>query len=1078
MIPTRCAKSLALLVTVLASCAATGSAQDESPARVDTAAVETARFDPDPFEGLEWREVGPYRGGRSAAVAGIPQDRETYYMGAAGGGVWKTTDAGGSWENVSDGTFGGSIGAVAVSEWDPNVVYVGGGEKTIRGNVSHGEGVWRSVDAGATWTHVGLSDSRHVTRIRIHPRDPDLAYAAVLGHLYGPNDERGVYRTTDGGATWKRVHFVSDEAGCVELVMDPTNPRVLYACFWNVNRTPWSLESGGEGSGIWKSTDGGDTWTDLTGNPGFPGGVWGISGIDVSRSDPQNLYAMVENEDGGVFRSRDGGETWSRTNESRSLRQRAWYYTRIYADPVDVEGVYVLNVQFHHSVDGGKSFSTISVPHGDNHDLWIDPTDAERMIQSNDGGANVSFDRGGSWSTQENQPTAQMYRVSIDNDFPYRLLGGQQDNSAVRLRSRSLTWSSITRHDWEPTAGGESGHIVAKPDDPDVVYGGSYGGYLTRINHRTGERRTVTVWPDNPMGAGAEGMKYRFQWNFPLFFSPHDPDLLYAASNVLFRTRDGGASWEAISPDLTRNDPTKLGSSGGPITQDNTGVEYYCTIFAAFESPQERGVLWCGSDDGRVHVTRDDGGTWTDVTPGGLPEWTQVNSLEPHPFEPGGAYLAGTRYKLDDFEPYLFRTTDYGATWERIDGGEGDGGIDREHFTRVVRADPVRRGLLYAGTELGAYVSFDDGASWSSLQLDLPIVPVTDMAVRDGDLIVATQGRGYWILDDLSPLRQLDLEAEPGIVTLFEPRPSHRLGMRRSSNPGDAGTNPYPGVLFSYVLPEGLDPEATIQLEVLEADGTLVRTFEPKTPEGEEADPLPKHVTDDPRRLPTEPGLNRFAWDLRYPGAESFEGRVYWNGGTAGPRAVPGDYRARLTVGDGDAAVVREVAFSLLPDPRTSATSEDFRAQFEFLVQVRDDVTRTHRAIRRLRVARKQIEAVKERFDEEHVELTESADVLLDELKAVEETLYQTQAKSPQDPLNFPIRLGDKLAGLLGVAGSGDFAPTRQAREVHAFLMEGIEAELAKLDRLLGPRLDEFNASVQAAAVPAVVVEEVDGAEE
>ena len=1059
MFTARCAKPLALLFTLLGSCALPGSAQeDAAPA-----------FDPEWYGGLEWREVGPYRGGRSAAVAGIPQDRETYYMGAAGGGVWKTTDAGRSWDNVSDGFFGGSIGAVVVSEWDPNVIYVGGGEKTLRGNVSHGEGVWKSVDAGATWTHVGLPESRHIPRIRIHPRDPDLAYAAVLGHLYGPNPERGVYRTRDGGESWELIHHVSDEAGCVELVMDPTNPRVLYASFWNVNRTPWSLESGGEGSGLWKSTDGGDTWTELTGNPGLPDGVWGISGIDVSRSDPQNLYAIVENEEGGVFRSRDGGETWKRTNQSRDLRQRAWYYSRIYADPVDVEGCYVVNVGFHHSVDGGRSFSRISTPHGDNHDLWIDPVDPERMIQSNDGGANVSLDRGANWSVQSNQPTAQMYRVSVDNDFPYRLLGGQQDNSAVRIRSRSLSGSSITRRDWDPTAGGESGHIAAKPNDPDVVYGGSYGGYLTRINHRTGERRTVTVWPDNPMGAGAIDMKFRFQWNFPLFFSPHDPDLLYAASNVLFRTRDGGASWEAISPDLTRNDPSKLQSSGGLITQDNTGVEYYCTIFAAFESPAERGVIWCGSDDGRVHVTRDDGATWSDVTPEGLPEWTQVNSLEPHPFEPGGAYLAGTRYKLDDFEPYLFRTTDYGATWERIDSG-----IDRKHFTRALRADPVRPGLLYAGTELGAYVSFDDGDSWTSMQLDLPIVPITDMAVKEGDLIVATQGRGYWILDDLSPLRQLDLEAEPGAVTLFEPRSSHRLDMRRSGNPGAAGTNPQPGVLFSYVLPEGLDPEATVQLEILEADGTLIRTFEPETPEGEEAEPLPAHQADDPRQLPTEKGLNRFAWNLRYPAADKFEGMVYWNGGTAGPRAVPGDYRARLTVGDGDEAIVREVAFTLLPDPRTSATPEDFRAQFDFLVQVRDDLTRTHRAIRRLRGAREQIEAAKGRFGDDRPELTELADALLDDLKSVEETLYQTKAKSPQDPLNFPIRLGDKLAGLIGVASSGDFAPTRQAREVHAFLMEGIEAELAKLDELLGDRLQAFNGAVQAAMVPAVVIDELE----
>ena len=1018
-------------------------------------------FDATQFEGLHWREVGPYRGGRSAAVAGIPSDRETYYFGATGGGVWKTTDAGQSWNNVSDGTFGGSIGAVAVSEWDPNVVWVGGGEKTLRGNVSHGEGVWRSVDAGKSWEHVGLGDSRHIPRIRLHPRDPDLAYVAALGHLYGPNEERGVYRTRDGGETWERVLYVSEEAGCVDLVMDPTNPRVLYASFWNVNRTPWGLESGGEGSGIWKSTDGGDSWTELTGNPGLPEGVWGISGLAVSASNPENVYAIIENEEGGVFRSRDGGETWSRTNEERSLRQRAWYYSRIYADPMDEDGVYVLNVQFHHSKDGGRTFTTISVPHGDNHDLWIDPADPARMIQSNDGGANVSFDGGQNWSTQANQPTAQMYRVSVDNAFPYRLLGGQQDNSAIRLRSRSLEGSSITRRDWDSTAGGESGHIVAKPDDPDVVYGGSYGGFLTRVNHRTGERRSVNVWPDNPMGAGAVDLEYRFQWNFPLFFSPHDPDALYAAANVLFRTRDGGASWEAISPDLTRNDPSKLQSSGGPITQDNTSVEYYCTIFAAFESPHEPGVIWCGSDDGRVHVTRDDGASWSEITPSGLPEWTQINSLEPHPFEPGGAYLAGTRYKLDDFEPYLFKTSDYGASWERIDAG-----IDRAHFTRVVRADTRRPGLLYAGTELGAYVSFDDGGSWSSLQLDLPISPITDMAVKEGDLVVATQGRGYWILDDLSPLRQLDLDAEAGALTLFVPRPTHRLAMRSASNPSEAGTNPAAGVLFSYMLPAELDPEAELRLEILESDGTLIRTYTAETPKGEEADPLPSHQTDDPRRLPVGAGLQRFAWDLSYPGAEKFSGMVLWNSNLSGPRAVPGSYRARLSLGE----EVREVAFELLPDPRSSATPEDFQAQFDFLIQVRDQLTRVHRAIRRLRDARGQIESVKERLGEgeQLAAVVAEADSLLEALTAIEETLYQTKAKSRQDPLNFPIRLNDKLAGLRGVAATGDFAPTRQAHAVYARLMQAIEPQLDELDAVLGARLDAFNASVRTANLPAV----------
>src|SRR5688572_9691309 len=621
-----------------------------------------ANFDPAQYGAMQWREVGPFRGGRSAAVEGIASQPNTYYFGSVGGGLWKTVDGGETWKAVSDGFFGGSIGAVAVAESDPNVVYVGGGEKTVRGNVSHGDGVWKSTDAGKTWKHVGLADSRHIPRLRIHPRDPELVYAAVLGHLFGPNEERGVYRSRDGGATWERVLFVSPDAGCVDLALDPTNPRILYACLWNVRRRPWALESGGPGSGIWKSTDGGDTWSELTTKPGLPGGTWGISGICVSPSDPENLYAIVENEKGGVYRSRDGGETWQRTNEKRELRQRAWYYSRIFADPANAEGVYVVNVDFHRSVDGGATFSTIDTPHGDNHDLWIAPDDPERMIEANDGGANVSRDGGATWTTQSNQPTAQMYRVSTDGDFPYRLLGGQQDNSAVRIRSRSLEEGSIGPRDWEPTAGGESGHVVAQPGEPDVVFGGSYGGDLERLDHRTGDSRSVDVWPDDPMGGGAGAARHRFQWNFPLFFSPHAPHPLYAAAEVLFESRDGGASWKAISPDLTRNDADKLGPSGGPITKDNTGVEYHATIFAAAESPLEQGVIWCGSDDGLVHVTRDGGASWTAVTPPELPEWSQVNSLEPHPFEAAGCYLAATRYKLDDLEPYLFKTEDWGRT--------------------------------------------------------------------------------------------------------------------------------------------------------------------------------------------------------------------------------------------------------------------------------------------------------------------------------------------------------------------------------------------------------------------------------
>ncbi|MCP3962254.1 MAG: glycosyl hydrolase [bacterium] len=1041
-----------------------------------------AGFDESLFQSMEWREVGPYRGGRSAAVAGIPDQRNVYYFGATGGGVWKTDDGGKTWKPVSDGFFGGSIGAVAVSSWDPNVVYVGGGEKTVRGNVSHGDGMWKSTDAGKTWKHVGLADSRRIPRIRIHPRNPDLLYAAVLGHLFGPNAERGVYRSKDGGETWERILHVSDEVGAVDLAMDPTNPRILYASMWRILRTPWSLESGGEGSSLWKSTDGGDEWQELTSKPGLPKGPLGIIGIDVSASNPENLYAIVEAEKGGVFRSKDGGETWEKTNDERKLRQRAWYYTRLVADPADEESVYVLNVRFHRSKDGGKTFSRVDTPHGDNHDLWIDPGDPLRMIQSNDGGANVSYDSGKTWSPQSNQPTAQMYRVSTDNAFPYRLLGGQQDNSAVRIRSRSAFGSAIGVRDWEPTAGGESGHVVARPDDPDIVYGGSYDGFLTRVNHRTGERRAVNVWPDNPMGWGAAELKYRFQWNFPLFFSPHDPDLLYAAGNVLFASRDGGASWRPLSGDLTRDDKTKMGPSGGPITKDNTSVEYYGTIFAAIESPHEAGVLWAGSDDGLLQLSRDSGKEWKEVTPsvppkGGkrntLPEWSLINSIEAHPTEPGGLYLAATRYKLDDFEPYLYKTLDYGATWKRIDTG-----IDRGHFTRVIRADPDRAGLLYAGTERGVYVSFDDGASWQPLQLELPIVPITDLAVKERDLVAATQGRGYWILDDLTPLHQMSAELASSPAHLFTPRPAYRLGGRSRDEPVHEGKNPPSGVVIHFLLAEkpeeGEEGEEgeELKLEILEEDGELIRAFTRKPDKGEEDEEKEddSDQADDPRQLEIEKGANRFVWNLRYPSARKFPGLVLWNSRLDGPRAVPGEYRARLTVGEWSA----EVPFEVLADPRSAATAADFQEQFDFLIGVRDKLSEAHDEIGRIRDAKGQIEALEKRLgeDEEAEPLVEAGTKLTERLDEIEKALYQTQNRSRQDPLNFPIRLNDKLAGLLSLAAFGDRRPTAQMVAVKDELTAAIDAELAKLGELWETDLPAFNDLAREHEVDRVIVKE------
>lgn len=1033
---------LALVVTMLLL----GSAGE-------SAAQQGSMFDESLYKALEYRHLGPFRGGRSAAVAGVPGKPMLYYFGATGGGVWRTTNGGQSWECISDGFFGGSIGAVAVSEWDPNVIYVGGGEKTVRGNVSHGDGMWKSVDAGKTWTHIGLKDSRHIPRIRIHPRNPDLVYAAVLGHLYGPNDERGVFRSKDGGTTWERILFASRDAGAVDLLLDPGNSRIIYATTWNVRRTPYSLSSGGPGSGLWKSTDGGDTWKEITRNTGLPQGTVGIIGVAVSPVNPNRVWAIVEAENGGVFRSEDGGENWRRINDERNLRQRAWYYTRIYADPQNEDIVYVLNVGFWRSKDGGRTYERIRTPHGDHHDLWIAPEDPQRMVVADDGGAQVSFNGGSEWSTYHNQPTAQFYRVTTDNHFPYRVYGAQQDNSTVRIASRS-DFGGITERDWEPTAGGESGWLAPHPENPDIVYGGSYGGYLVRVNHQTRERRNINVWPDNPMGHGAEGMKYRFQWNFPILFSPHDVNVLYTAGNMLFKTTNEGQSWEAISPDLTRNDPSKLGPSGGPITKDNTSVEYYCTIFAVAESPLQAGVIWAGSDDGLIHVTRDGGANWQNVTPPArvMPEWIQINSIEASPFAAGSAYVAATMYKSDDFRPYLYKTSDYGKTWTKIVAG-----IDPLHFTRVVRADPQRRGLLYAGTESGMYVSFDDGARWQPFQVNLPITPITDLAVKENDLVVATQGRSFWILDDLTPLHQLDNTIAQRAMHLFRPRPAYNIG-GGFFTPSGAGQNPPPGVVLHYYFKQAPDSNA-VTLRILQTDGKVIKSYTPKARSRNE-------------RLAIEAGMNRFVWNMRYPDAESFPGLIMWAGSVTGPQAPPGTYQARLIVG-GDSTTV---PFTIVKDPRSNASDADLLAQFDFLNGIRDKLSETHRGIKQIRDVRAQVNDILKRTkgQEGTAALAEAGKAMLAKLKAVEEALYQTKNQSNQDPLNFPIRLNNKLAAVAGTAAMGDYRPTDQAVAVRDELTAQIDAQLTTLRQVLATDLPAFNKLVAEAAIPAVIVKESD----
>lgn len=1010
-------------------------------------------YDPALYEGaITWRSIGPYRGGRSSAVTGVPGKPNLFYFGSSGGGVWRTQDGGQTWSNISDGYFGGSIGSVAVSEWDNNVIYVGGGEKTVRGNVSYGYGVWKSVDAGKTWESKGLENSRHISRIRIHPKNPDLVYAAVMGDLFKPSEERGVYRSKDGGKTWEQVLFANGNAGAVDLTFDPTNPRIIYASTWRIRRTPYSLESGGEGSELWKSTDGGDTWEKLSDNEGMAEGTLGIIGVTVSPANPERVWAIVEAEDGGVFRSDDGGKTWNKINDSRALRQRAWYYSRIYADPQDEDVVYVVNVDYHKSTDGGKTFEAARAPHGDHHDLWIAPEDPDRMIMGDDGGAQVSFDGGENWSTYHNQPTAQFYRVTTDDAFPYRIYAAQQDNSTVRIAHRTSGYS-IDEDDWEATAGGESAHIAPDPENPELVYGGSYGGFLTQVNHDTNEVRAINVWPDNPMGYGAEGMKYRFQWNFPIFFSPHNPDKLYTASNHLHMTTDGGASWEIISPDLTRNDPDKLKSSGGPITQDNTGVEYYCTIFAATESPYEEGLIWTGSDDGLIHVTRDGGENWENVTPKKMPEWMMINSIDPDPFTKGGAYVAGTRYKLGDYQPYLYKTEDYGKTWKKITDG-----IPEDEFTRVVRADPKRKGLLYAGTEKGMYISFDDGKSWSPFRMNLPIVPITDLAVKEDNLIAATQGRSLWLIDDLTPLHQLASEVSSKEFHLYKPMPSYRMEGGASEPSKTAGQNHPGGVMVSYYLKEVTD-STRVRLEFMDSKGELIRAFD--TQPDEEKNEI--ELTD------FKHGGNRFVWDMRYAPASDFEEMILWWASMQGPKAMPGDYSVKLMVNGNS----QEQKFKILKDPRASMSLADMQAKFDFLIQVRDKVSEAHEAISDMRSAKAQIQEVSDRLksQEDMEELVEKAEAVIEDISIIEKALYQTKNKSRQDPLNYPIKLTNKLAHLSSLEGMSDFAPTTQSEEFRKEVTAKINAELAKWQDIRVTDIPAFNAMVKEKEVDAVILE-------
>jgi photosystem II stability/assembly factor-like uncharacterized protein len=999
---------------------------------------------------MNYRLIGPWRGGRSGAVAGSYKNKNTFYFGATGGGVWKTGDGGSNWKNISDKYFGGSIGAVAVAPSDDNVIYAGEGENTMRGNVSEGlGGMWRSDDAGRTWKNIGLKDGRHIIRIVIHPRDPNTVWVAVMGHLFGPNTERGVFKTTDGGKTWKKTLYINDQTGCSDLVMEPGNPTVFYAGTWRLIRTPYSLESGGTGSGLWKSIDGGETWINCTTKKGLPGGIWGIVGVAVAATNPDKVYALVENEKGGLYVSDDGGETWSLTSNDNNIRQRAWYYTKVFVDPKNENLVYAPNVNFMRSKDGGKTFQSIRTPHGDHHDLWIDPEDGNRMIVGDDGGAQVSFDGGENWSTYMNQPTAQFYRVSTDNSFPYRILGAQQDNSTVRIKSRTYG-NAITEQDWQPTAGAESGYVVADPLNPDIVYGGNYGGYLSRLDHKTGENRSISVWPDNPMGAGADVLKYRFQWNFPIFFSPHDPKKLYAAGNHLFMTMNEGASWQEISPDLTTNDKSKQTSSGGPITQDNTSVEYYCTIFTATESALEKDLLWTGSDDGLIFLSRDGGKKWENVTPVNCPKWIMWNCVETDPFKKGAAYFVGTRYKSDDFAPYIYKTEDYGKSWKLIVNG-----INSMHFTRVLRADHKRPGLLYAGTEYGMYISFDQGENWKPFQLNLPVVPITDLTIKDNDLVVATQGRSFYVLDNLSVVQQMNSDIVNQSLYVFKTDTAWRIkggGFGyRNGPPANAGMNPPTGSIINFYVKDFRD-STNASVTIYDKLRKKIRTYSTAA----------KEMSD---KIDVTKGMNRFVWNFQYPAAEKIDNMILWNGVPGSILAPPGEYFFMLKAGNDSA----EGSFIVKADPNYPVTQAEYDEQFNFLVMVKDKFNQVQQGIKDIRLLRSQISDFLGRQQKDSVkDIKNLTDSINKKLTGIEEALYQTKAKSSQDVLNYPIRLNDKLSGLFDAANSGYMAPHQQIKEVYKELALQCDEQLRKLQEVKENDIVVLNKLIREKQLPVI----------
>jgi len=982
------------------------------------------------FKGMKYRLVGPFRGGRSLTAAGIPGDPTTYYFGATGGGVWKSTDAAMTWSSVFDKEGTSAIGSIAVSNSNHNVVYVGTGEACIRGNISHGDGVYKTLDGGKTWKNVGLRDSRAIGKVIINPTNPDIAFVAALGHPFGPNSERGIFRTTDGGKTWEKVLYKDENTGGIDVAFDPHNPNILFAALWQARRTSWSMASGGPGSGIYRSNDGGTTWKHLE-EHGLPKGPYGKIGVAVA-ANSDRVYALIEahNPDGGLYRSDDGGESWQLVNPSHSLWQRPWYYMHVIADPRDENVLYIMDVDAYKSTDGGHLFNKVHVPHGDNHGLWIDPANTKRMIASNDGGVTVTLDGGKNWTPQDNQPTAQFYHVTTDTATPYRVYGPQQDSGTVAITSRSDD-GSISRTDWYDVGGGEAGYIAPYPLDPNVVYAADYQGNITRYDRHIGQVKSITEQPELSDAHGAANLEHRFQWTAPVMISLHDPETLYHAGEVLFKTTDGGVHWQAISPDLTRNDKSKQKVSGGDITLDDSGTEYYDTIFALAESPLKKGLLWVGTDDGLIQLTQDEGKTWANVTPKDMPEWSRISQIDASAVDAGTAYVAVDRHQFDDLKPYIYKTGDYGKTWTKLGNG-----IPETAFVRVVREDPKKKGLLYAGTETGIFVSFNDGANWRPFKLNLPTTPIHDLVIKDNDLVVATHGRAFWILDDLSPLRQYSDEVTGKDAYLYKPSMAYRMqaGAAGERHPSKrTGQNPPAGAVIYYFLKDAPKKDAEAKIEILDASGKVVRKYS-----STEYEPLEEPLDPDDKKpekqLKPDAGLNRFVWDLRYEEAHRVPGYYLWEygSGARGPVAVPGHYQVRLTVGGQS----QTADLDLKLDPRVKVSQSDLEAQFNLLMETRDELSRVYDAVNQIQDVRGQLSGLKRRLPENAGAKTivAAADDLEKKLVAVRDGILNLDISANEDSLAYPPQLDAKLAFLAMDAGSAESAPT--------------EAEQRQLERL------------------------------